>query len=271
MSEEQVDIEDVTNPEAVEVPVYEGVKEEYHEHVNAELYDSDPDYKKALEIGFDPTRDPSDPNYANYKSFLRTRDAFDKDKSLRAELDEMQKGISTLIKGAEESARESTLKELEAEKAKAIEDLDPAKAAEIQSQIERQKSQPKAQEQGEHAIFSRFRQNNPMFEYGSTSFDPDATLILEDRVNRALTANPPQSESDIARVLEREKAAVEQKFAPAKQNRVAPKVAPAKTERAQASWKSKLTTPSSIRMYEMLEKEHSKEYADNYAKGVVGE
>lgn len=272
-----VDVEVETE---VEAPTYEGIKEDYHEHIDADLYGSDDKYKEALEKGFDPTRDKSDPNYSNYGNFLRFKDMANTDKGLRSDMAEMKNSLGAFLQTVDEEkdqAVQEAIAALEAKRDQASEDMDTPAALDAQkkiTQLENSKVETPVP-QDEPVVFKFFRKYNQEFDKTSDSFNPALNDKLETLVNNELqsliSSGITPSDTQREQILTSAHTAV---MTSVKTARVPPKITTPGKEKQEMLNINNLT-PSSKEIYNTIlnsgdNKESAKKRADKFAEKMLG-
>jgi len=280
---EALESEDLQQEEQPPSHNYDGIKEEFHEHIDLELFGQDEKYRQALEEGWDPTKDTTNPNYSNYGAFLRNRDAFSKDKERSSQLEDMNKNINVLLQTVEEEKQQAVsaaIAELEAKRDVAIEDMDAKAASDLTAEIERQKaSTVKASvPQQEHSVFRNFRIENPSFNRESDSYNEAATLALEAMVNNQIVEATGGKDvllpdSVLNLIVNNAHEKVSASLSQTKKKRSPPKISTPAKEKVQVNYVSRLSN-SQKTMYDSIienakDKESAKKRADAYAKNMV--
>jgi len=245
--------------------------------------DVDPDYQKAIDMGWDPERDKDDPGYTGWKSFLRIRDAFDKDKELRAEISSLKHGIEAINSSFDEQkqqAVDAAIANLEAQRKKAFEDLDPQAASDAAVQIERLKSQQEApapkQQGGEPPAVIAARAANPIIDHSSPEFNPTANAAVEQIVNAEWSklGGVELEPSEAVKLINKAVVQVRKDMNLDKPRRTPPKVNQTKKETTKVNYYNQLDDASK-KTYDLIKNtgkdaEASAKAADDFAKGLVG-
>ena len=265
------------------------VETEVEAEVDAEIEvdeqggDVDPDYQKAIDMGWDPDRDHTDPNFTNYKAFLRNRDAFSQNKDFREEVSSLQKGIEAINASFEEQkqqAVDAAIANLEAQRKKAFEDLDPQAASDAAVEIERLKSQQEApapkQQGGEPPAVIAARAANPIIDHSSPEFNPTANAAVEQIVNaewsRLGGVELPPSEA--VKIINKAVVQVRKDMNLDKPRRKPPKVNQTKKETTKVNYYNQLDDASK-KTYDLIkntgkDSEASLKAAEDFAKGIAG-
>jgi len=133
---------------------------------------------QALENGWQPEEDfKADPKNAGKKwrpaeEFMDRKSLFDKIEDQHKQIRDLKKGVDALSKHnqtIEQATYERAIRELKAERKKALEDNDLAKAEDLRDRIDEVTSQKQSAPvatagQQEHPEYTQFKQSNPWYE-----------------------------------------------------------------------------------------------------------
>lgn len=164
------------------------IPEHAREYVEPEKYESDPDYKRAVDHKWKPydkyVADGGDPAlWTGYKKFNKSYDDEVYRRELREQLKETQRSQKAILETFEEQKRqavERALAEREAQLKVAIEDGNAAEAVRLQREImENKAALPAAAPVDEPVIVKSFRRKVDVLNPGSENYNPEVNAEFE--------------------------------------------------------------------------------------------
>lgn len=175
--------------EAVEIDL-SAVPEKHRQYIEPEKYQSDAEYKRAVEHGYNPSKEAfieagGDPDlWMSAKKFNRTYDERQERKALKAAVEKSSQNVETLMKTFEQQ-READIKraiaETESRLKQAKDDGDVDGALALRDQLAEQKQQVQQQRQPEPIPVRNARRENPILDPMSDSFNREVTMEFEQR------------------------------------------------------------------------------------------
>jgi len=285
MSEEISEVLEETPQEGeqtVEVDLSK-VPEAVQEYVDPELYQSDEDYKQAVEHGWKPKelheKEGGDPDfYTGYKHFVGKYKDRQEIKALKSDLEEVKNLTKKVVQSFDEEKQQAVEKALatkEAQIKEAIEEGDAERVHQLTQDLakDRHALENQAPAASSDEVIASFRGMNTIVQHTSPDFDPVVNAAFEslsmqkakamtDSLGRALTPE------EVNNAMTQAFTEVESRFRGSKPQQQQP-VARAKGKKAPVDPVAQLSKHGK-EIYDMIHDTRGKDAADNYAAGVAG-